>query len=383
MRILFISMGYPSRENPSRLVFLKHLVDEIANQGNQCVVIAPSRISKSEEAKLPYYERQTTQKGKTVDVYFPKYLSAWLQSKFQVDPVRNFGIQQFYCSVINTIKREKIEFDCVYSHFLWISAMTAVRVGRKYNVPVFGAAGESTFEAFSGYEREEVIDYLNQMTGIVSVSSENKRILIENHVLQDSKIRVFPNAVDTSRFTLQNKIEARNRFNIPKDSFVVAFVGHFIERKGPLRVEEATKRAGVNVIFAGKGPQKPQGDNILFCDSIEPRDMPTFLNSADAFVLPTQNEGCCNAIIEAMACGLPIISSDREFNKDVLDSSCSILVDPENVDELEKAIDKLHQDKEYCRLLSDGAVRRSSLLTIEKRANDIVTWMKVMGNIVK
>lgn len=183
MKILFVSMGYPSKENPSRLVFLKHLVDEIANQGNQCVVIAPARRSNDKEAKLPYFERHVTEKGNTVDVYFPKYFSVWLQSKIKVDLMRNLSIQQFYAAVVKTIEKEHIEFDCVYSHFLWVSAMAAVYIGKKYNVPAFGAAGESTFEAFSGYERDEVISALNQLTGIISVSSENKNILLDNHVL--------------------------------------------------------------------------------------------------------------------------------------------------------------------------------------------------------
>ena len=383
MKILFVSMGCPSKENPSRLVFLKHLVDEIANQGNQCVVIAPARRSNDKEAKLPYFERHVTEKGNTVDVYFPKYFSVWLQSKIKVDLMRNLSIQQFYAAVVKTIEKEHIEFDCVYSHFLWVSAMAAVYIGKKYNVPAFGAAGESTFEAFSGYERDEVISALNQLTGIISVSSENKNILLDNHVLDKKRIRVFPNAVDTSRFSPQNKIDARKKYHIPEDDFVASFVGHFIERKGPLRVAKAADQAGVDVIFAGKGPQKPQGSNILFCDSVEPKDMPVFLSASDVFVLPTQNEGCCNATIEAMACGLPIISSDREFNRDVLDSSCAILINPDNVDEISKAIDKLHHDKEYCRVLSEGTLRRSASLTIKKRASDIVEWMKIMGKIVE
>jgi len=381
MKILFLTMGYPSRDNPARLIFFKNLVDEIADQGNQCVVIAPARKNKSYEARLPYCEKQITKIGNEVLVYYPKYFSVWLKARSARDPFRNLSVLNFFKSVEKTIVRNELTFDCVYSHFLWVSAMAAAWVGEKYHVPAFGAAGESTFEAFSGFEREEVIKYLNRLTGIVSVSSENRKILLNNGVLNKNRISVFPNAVDTSWFMPHDKNEARKKLGIPNDVFVAGFVGHFIERKGPLRVEKATKRAGVNVIFAGKGDQKPKGDHILFCDKVEPKNMPVFLSAADVFVLPTQNEGCSNSIVEAMACGLPIISSKRSFNMDVLDSSCSILIDPDNINEISEAITKLKNDSTYREMLAKGALKKSASLTIEKRAVDILEWMKTMGEI--
>ncbi len=381
MKILFVTMGYPSKSNPSRLVFLKNLIDEMVDQGNQCVVIAPARILKSYEVRLPYYEEQITKKGNKVLVYYPKYISAWMKAKSNRDLLRNLSVLSFIKAVERTVVKNKLSFDCIYSHFLWVSAMAAVCIGDKYNVPVFGAAGESTFEAFSGFERKEVIKYLNELTGIISVSSENKNILLNNEVLNEKQISVFPNAVDSSRFVPRDKNEARHKFGIPKDAFVAGFVGHFIERKGPLRVEEATRRAGVNVIYAGKGDQKPKGDHVLFCDMVEPEYMPVFFSAADVFVLPTQNEGCCNAIIEAMACGLPIISSNLPFNMDVLDNSCSILIDPDNINEITEAITTIKNDKMYRKELANGALKKSTLLTIEKRAASILEWMKVMGEI--
>lgn len=59
------------------------------------------------------------------------------------------------------------------------------------------------------------------------------------------------------------------------------------------------------------------------------------------FCLPTLNEGCSNAIVEAIACGLPIISSNLPFNDDILDSSNALLVNPESVDDIASAIKQL------------------------------------------
>ena len=50
--------------------------------------------------------------------------------------------------------------------------------------------------------------------------------------------------------------------------------------------------------------------NILYCGKLQHECIPELLCAADFFILPTKAEGCCNAIIAAMACGLPILCSD-------------------------------------------------------------------------
>ena len=97
---------------------------------------------------------------------------------------------------------------------------------------------------------------------------------------------------------------------------------------------------------------------------------------ADIFVLPTLNEGCCNAVVEALACGLPVVSSDRPFNYDVLNESNSIMVDPMNVDEIADAIRKLKEDKELRHRLAEGALKMAEELTIDRRAQRILEFME-------
>ena len=94
------------------------------------------------------------------------------------------------------------------------------------------------------------------------------------------------------------------------------------------------------------------------------------------FVLPSLAEGCSNVIVEAMACGLPIVSSDLPFNYDILDSSNSILVNPMNVQEIADAIVKLKNDEPLRLTLSEGALKKTSDLTIEKRVTKILKFIR-------
>jgi glycosyltransferase involved in cell wall biosynthesis len=115
---------------------------------------------------------------------------------------------------------------------------------------------------------------------------------------------VAPNSVDMSLFYKRDKDTCRKELGIPLDKFVVGFVGGFIERKGDKRLLAAVNEIDdVYVAFAGCGDHAPDGDKVVFCKALEHEQIPIFLNAIDVFCLPTQNEGSCNAIVEAAACG--------------------------------------------------------------------------------
>ena len=92
-------------------------------------------------------------------------------------------------------------------------------------------------------------------------------------------------------------------------------------------------------------------------------------------MLPTLKEGCCNAIVEALACGIPVISSDRPFNDDILDENNSIRVNPENVDAIAAAINKLVRDKACYVSLKKNAMDNSGEHSIVERAKAIIEFI--------
>lgn len=85
-----------------------------------------------------------------------------------------------------------------------------------------------------------------------------------------------------------------------------------------------------------------------------------------------------------MACGLPVISSNLPFNWDVLDETNSIMVDPENIDEIAHAIKCLHDDVPLRERLAVGALRKAESLTIDQRSKAIVEFVKskILNNVL-
>ncbi|HPJ82084.1 MAG TPA: glycosyltransferase, partial [Saccharofermentans sp.] len=218
---------------------------------------------------------------------------------------------------------------------------------------------------------------LSSVNGFIAVSSKNKKELLEYGIADEERIAVFPNGVDRNIFYPRDKEEARKTLGWSLDKFVVIFVGHFNERKGLLRLDEAVKNLDdVFVAYVGEGKLRPTAKNTLHCGPVEHARLPLLLSAADIFVLPTLHEGCCNAIIEALACGLPVVSSNLDFNKDVLNNDNSLLIDPHKIDEIRAAIIKIKENPALHKLLRNGAIESASRFDLARRTARIVAWME-------
>ena len=217
--------------------------------------------------------------------------------------------------------------------------------------------------------------------GFIANSSALRRTLIQEVSLPSDRIRVFPNGADLARFRPGNRSAARQRFGLPQEGFIVASVGNFLVTKGVARVGEAINGlTGVSGVFAGSGPVPPRASNIALCRRVPHSEMPDLLSACDVFVLPTVIEGSCNAIVEAMACGLPVISSIGEFNDDVLSADMSIRVDPLDVAAIRQAILKLRDDEALRIRMADAALLHSRRFDINHRAQRVLAFMRELSD---
>ena len=197
-------------------------------------------------------------------------------------------------------------------------------------------------------------------------------------LLHNPETAVIPNAVNPSEFYKMPKDEAREKLGIGANERVAVFVGAFCERKGVLRTVEAVEKVpDLKLILIGSGEQKPQSGRIIFSGRAAHNEIAKYLNAADMFVLPTLAEGCCNAVVEAMACGLPIVSSNLPFNDDVLDENNSIRINPKNIDEIADALRLLSENAQLREKLSQGSLGTAAELVIDKRCEKIMNFMNM------
>jgi glycosyltransferase involved in cell wall biosynthesis len=214
---------------------------------------------------------------------------------------------------------------------------------------------------------------------LLSVSEENRDYVVDRLGVARDKVAVFPNAADERLFEPRDKAAVRRKLGLPADRPLVVFTGHFIERKGPARVLEALRsHPEVGALFVGKGAQRPEGEQVLFSDRVAHERVADYLSAADAFVLPTQAEGSPNAIVEAMACGLPIISSDIPSVRETVHPDAAVLVDPNDVAALSRAIGSVMGDAERRKAMSRAAREHGSRFGLAERAERILCWLEAI-----
>ena len=192
---------------------------------------------------------------------------------------------------------------------------------------------------------------LRQIKGIVAVSDPIKKQLIQRQVAAN-RIRIIPNGID-DLYTVEKG--SKNDFENCEKYPIVIFVGRLIEKKNIHVLINAIARLKkkfprIRLLVAGEGPYKKELINqvrrldliksVNFLGYVD--DIYSLYKMCDCFVLPSKTEGMPIALLEAMACKLPIIASAvGSVPKIVTHEVDALLIEPDNEEELYQALWRL------------------------------------------
>ncbi len=375
--ILFVLSNFPWPGDPASGMFTEQLIRRYASMGIRCTVIHPVAVHRYVKTGLsPRRFRISVEGGEPIEVIRPLFPSLYLRL---VGPLNLFSATRalFRRAVRRSLHLVRGVPDLVYGHFLLLSGESAIETGHHFQVPSFVAVGESNLDEFPDYvPLDRFRRRLSQAHGFISVSSVIRGQLEDLYRIRPERIGVFPNGVDRARFFPREKKAMRESLWLDPDAFIVAFAGIFEHRKGPQRVSDALKGVpGALGVFLGKGPSLPAEPHIAFQGPVPHPRVAEYLSAADVFVLPTLGEGSCNALVEAMACGLPLITSDRDFNRDLVTDQSSLLVDPMDVSAIRKAILRLKQGEELRQRMAEATLARAAELDLSVRAEKILSFI--------
>lgn len=191
---------------------------------------------------------------------------------------------------------------------------------------------------------------------IVAVSSYTAGLI--NQYVSDTKITVIPNGVDTTRFNpfLDCK-EIKRKHNL--SGKVVLTVSRLKERKGIDLVIKAIsdmQKPKLTYLVVGDGPLREKLVNLanrlkvnaIFTGYVTDEELPKYYNACDIFVMPSRIvkethdvEGFGIALLEAAACGKPVVTTRTGGVPEAVNNSFAITVEPNNLSQLREAIYKL------------------------------------------
>lgn len=178
----------------------------------------------------------------------------------------------------------------------------------------------------------------------VTNSSGLEELALESSPKQ--KIEIIYNGVNTEKFKPLKKEKTNKKT-------VLISTGRLIERKGYQYLIPALK--GLNdfelqLIGDGnltnelKKMAKKNKVNVEFLGKKEHKDVINYLQKADIFILPSKNEGMSNSTLEAMACGLPIITTDTGGSKELIKNN-GFIIEKESAESIKQTLKKYEQNK--------------------------------------
>lgn len=374
-RIVVVTNNYPSRARPNVGTFVANLVEQWAAQGVPLGVIAPQ----------PYWSATTRagnlrglpMEGEQAFVLRPGHMTYSARTLWPGFSTARLSMAAFTGAVRKAAAKLPFEPAIAYAHFLFPAGHAALALARERRIPVVAALGEADFGEWEGHlGLARVRDTAQQFDGLLSVSRENADYVVAQYGVERDRIAVVPNAVDTERFHPRDRNEMRAKHGLPRDRRIVAFVGNFHERKGPLRVLEAIRPlSDVGAVFLGEGADTPQGEQVLFAGRVANETVPEYLSAADLYVLPTRAEGSPNSIIEAMACGLPVVSSDIPSLVETVPRDGALLVDPDDVEAIRAAVARIAGDTALRAAMGAAALAHATRTTLAQRAERIREWL--------
>lgn len=233
--------------------------------------------------------------------------------------------------------KRSFAFNLIDAHFAYPDGYAATLLGRWLRVPVtITLRGTEVTHSRDARLRQRMVVALGRAKRIFSVSDSLKRHVASLGVASDN-IVVIGNGVDTEKFHPVSRRAARDQLGLPQEAPVLISIGALVERKGFHRVIEclpALRQRFANLRYLVVGGGSPEGDwgpllrervvelglqnCVLFLGALAPSALSVPLSAADVFVLATRNEGWANVLLEAMACGLPVVTTDVGGNAEVV-----------------------------------------------------------------
>lgn len=232
-------------------------------------------------------------------------------------------------------------------------------------------------------------------SAIVTISENSRREIIEYMDVEASRIYIIPPGVDCQQYyPLKDEKELlpiRVKYDLPRDYFL--YLGTIEPRKNIESIVEAfriyrDRGGGRQLVIAGKKgwmyekvfdlvKQYGLEEHVIFSGYIDEADKPLIYGGAKGFLFPSLYEGFGMPPLEAMACGVPVITSNTSSLPEVV-GDAGLMVEPMDVEALAYHMKRLEEDEDLCIKLKQKGIERAAQFSWE---NSVEKLMKLYRTI--
>ena len=252
-------------------------------------------------------------------------LNGWMAARALLPHLRNFAP------------------DLIFSIFLYPDGYAALQIGKALSVPVVAMSiGSDINRIGDRISAMHTRTVLREANFLITVSDDLRKKAVAMGAAPE-KTRAIVNGCDLSVFHVRDRLDARQKLHIDPVAEGVVYIGRMDVKKGLRELVEAAaslhpERPNLHVYLVGEGPDRPAIESavraknatsyIHVLPACASDDVAVWMAAADLVTLPSYMEGCPNVVLEALACGRPVVATNVGGIPEIMSDECGRLVPP-------------------------------------------------------
>lgn len=320
MRVLCVTRIFPSRADPVAGPYNKKQLAALAQLGHEVTVINPvptfpgvGWFGKQGHRKSTSNPRSEEIAG--LQVLHPRYL--------HIPKLPAVAAPLYAAGTFADVAKLRSRFDVILSPFAYPDGIASVMLGRVLKLPVVVKlhGGDMNVAARMAQVGPWVKWGFPKAQRIAAVSYP-LAAAAHDFGVPWSKIAVVEDGVDSALFHLRDRRKSKLELGLPEDRKHIVYVGRLEQRKGIYELMEsfeslAARVANVDLVLVGDGDDgaavrswaQKMGPRVVLTGMKAPDQVAPYYSAADLTTLPSHAEGTPNCVIEALACGCPVVAT--------------------------------------------------------------------------
>ncbi|GAB2794754.1 glycosyltransferase [Dyella kyungheensis] len=342
LKVLVLTNLFPSPWDPLRSPFNRQQFERLGKHHDVDVITAVDFRERFGRKRAPFSVKNVN--AEQFVFFYPPLLGRSLHAA---------------CWLVSLLSQKlrrlrRAHYDCLLLSWGYPDAAAASWLARHLGIPyvVKVHGSDLNVKAEQALIRPQIRHALRGAQGVVAVSQALADKAVAMGV-DPARVHVLYNGVEPNLFTPGPLSDARTKLALPQDERILLYVGNLKDTKGCLDLLEAFPRVlathpDANLLFVGSGPAREallQRAAALGCaarvrlvGAVEHFALGDWFRAADLLCLPSHNEGVPNVVLEAMACGTPVVATRVGGIPEVLPEHAGILVDAHDRIGLEGAL---------------------------------------------